>query len=60
MTQPAPAPAVAYPSFRRVLLFLSFILFAVAALCAGGVVSAPEWAFGFGGFACWALSWTVP
>jgi hypothetical protein len=55
-----------YPGTRspwfifRFLCFLSFLCFAIAAFIAGGVIHGPEWAWGFGGFAAYALAWAVP
>lgn len=44
----------------KLLLLVACILFVVAALAAGGVLTGiPPWAFGFGALAAWALSGVV-
>ena len=44
----------------KVLLIVACVLFVVAALVAGGVLTGLSmWAFGFGGFAAWALALVV-
>ena len=63
MTAPQqPQPVVVSPlSLSRVLLVIGCILFVLAALAAGGVItSITAWAFGFGAFAAWTLSGAVP
>lgn len=63
MTAPQqPQPVVVSPlSLSRVLLIVGCILFVIAALCAGDVITGmAAWAFGFGGFAAWMLSGAVP
>lgn len=63
MTAPQqPQPAVVSPlSLSRILLVTGCILFVLAALCAGGVItSIAAWVFGFGAFAAWMLSGAVP
>jgi hypothetical protein len=41
----------------KALLIIGCILFVIAALCAGAVITGwSAWAFGFGAFAAWALS----
>lgn len=66
MTSPAPQqqqqarPAYGPVPWSRILLFVACALFVIAALCAGEVVTWDAWAFGFGGFAAWALSGAVP
>lgn len=64
MTAPAPQPAPVTPgawTARRILLVAAAVLFTVAALCAGGVITGwSDLAFASGGFAAWALSWAVP
>jgi hypothetical protein len=60
MTEPARPAAVAV-SLPRVLMFIACLLFALAALAAGNIVtSIAPWAFGFGGFAAVALAQSVP
>lgn len=59
--QPQPRPVYGPVSLARVLLVIGCILFVIAALCAGGVITGwSEWAFAFGGFAAWVLSGAVP
>ncbi len=65
MTSPAPQqrPVAVVPvSLARVLLVISTVLFALAALAAGGdgLGEIPAWSWGFGGFAAWVLSGAVP
>jgi hypothetical protein len=66
VTAPAPqqpAPAVAAPySLRRVLLVVGAVLFVLAAFAAGGdtLGGISAWSWGFGAFAAWCLSWSVP
>jgi hypothetical protein len=44
----------------RLLLFVSAVCFILAALTAAfGLDVGPDWAWGFGGFAAWALSGAV-
>lgn len=65
MTSPA-APQQQRPvygpvSIARILLVIGAVLFVIASLAAGGVITGLNaWAFGFGGFAAWALSGAVP
>ena len=61
MTEPA-RPAAATPvSLSRVLMFVACLLFVLAALAAGNIItSITPWAFGFGGFAAVALAWAAP
>ena len=60
MTEPAPTAAVPV-SLSRVLMFIACLLFVLAALAAGNIItSVAPWAFGFGGFAAVALAWAVP
>lgn len=59
----APArPVAAVPvSLARALMFIACLLFVLAALAAGNIItSIAPWAFGFGGFAAVALAWAVP
>jgi hypothetical protein len=59
--QPVVPAAVSVWTMRRVLLVIGAVLFTVAALTAGGVLTGLNaWAFGFGGFAAWVLSGAVP
>lgn len=59
--QPQPAVVAAAWTLRRVLLVVSCILFVVASLCSGGVITGwSALAFAFGGFAAWVLSGAVP
>lgn len=41
----------------RLFMLAAFVCFLIAALCAGGIVHEEAWAFGFGGFAAYALAW---
>ena len=62
MTTPAQhAPVVAW-SLSRILLVIATVLFVLAAFAAGGdpLGDIAAWAWGFGGFAAWALSGAVP
>lgn len=60
MAQQPARPAWNYSpgGISRILMFVACILFVVASLAAGGVIDESPWAFGFGGFAAVALSWT--
>lgn len=50
----------AAPAVSRILMFLAFICFLIAAIVAGTSVDlGPFWAWGMGGFAAWSLSWAV-
>lgn len=62
MTEPAARPAVVAPVYlSRVLMFVACLLFVLAAMAAGNIItSIAPWAFGFGGFAAVALGWAVP
>jgi hypothetical protein len=64
VTTPAPPPAPADRPFRfsRILLVAAAVMFALAALAAGGhaILLIPAWSWGFGAFAAWALSGAVP
>jgi hypothetical protein len=54
---PAPRYQVGTWPVSRLFMLAAFVCFLIAALCAGGVVSWPMWAWGFGGFASYALAW---
>lgn len=61
MAAPARPVAVAPVYLSRVLMFIACLLFVLAALAAGNIVtSVAPWAFGFGAFAAVALAWAVP
>lgn len=56
--QPVVVSAV---SLSRILLVIGCVLFVIAALCAGDVITGwSDLAFAFGGFAAWTLSGAVP
>jgi hypothetical protein len=45
----------------RLLMIVACILFVIAALIAGGVLTGlAAWAFGFGALSAWALALAVP
>ena len=47
-------------TLSKVLLIVACVLFVVASLAAGGVLTGLQaWAFGFGALASWALSGAV-
>jgi hypothetical protein len=60
--EPQPRPVVYGPvSIARVLLVVGCVLFVIASLAAGNVITGmSDWAFAFGGFAAWMLSGAVP
>jgi hypothetical protein len=63
MTTPEPQPRPVYGpvSVSRLLLVVGCILFVIASLAAGGVITGlSDWAFGFGAFSAWVLSGAVP
>lgn len=46
-------------TLAKILLFVGCILFVIASLMAGGVISGAMWAWAFGGFAAWILAGAV-
>jgi hypothetical protein len=63
VTAPSPKPRPAYvmPSLSRILLVIAVVLFVIASLCAGGVITGwSSLAFAFGALSAWALSGAVP
>jgi hypothetical protein len=59
--RPTPGGGGVIP-LSRILMFAACVLFVIAAFAAGGdeLGRITAWAWGFGGFAALALSWTVP
>lgn len=62
MAAPQPRPVYGPVYLSRVLLVIAAVLFVLAAFAAGGdsLADIPAWSWGFGGFAAWVLSGTVP